>query len=134
MRHSKKTPLTSNFQRNSKIHTVTPLLISEVFLLLEHRRQQNDQKDEIEDMSEVFVKTMKYASRFSRYKNRETIRAVRNIFGARELHKFEVAQLGNLCPDSAEEAKALIPSLENKVEDDDLEGVLKELQAKKSFQ
>lgn len=29
------------------------LLTSEVFLLLEHRRQQNEAKDEIEDMSEV---------------------------------------------------------------------------------
>ena len=31
------------------------LLVSEVFLLLEHRRQQNEHKDEIEDMSEVSI-------------------------------------------------------------------------------
>ena len=29
------------------------------------------------------------------------------------LHEFEVAQLGNLLPDSADEAKSLIPSLES---------------------
>ena len=27
----------------------------------------------------------------------------------KKLHKFELAALANLCPDSAEEAKALIP-------------------------
>jgi hypothetical protein len=27
------------------------------------------------------------------------------------LHEFEVAQLGNLCPEDADEAKALVPSL-----------------------
>ena len=27
----------------------------------------------------------------------------------KKLHKFELAQIANLCPESAEEAKALIP-------------------------
>jgi DNA-directed RNA polymerase II subunit RPB4 len=29
--------------------------------------------------------------------------------GKQNLHKFEVAQIANLCPENAEEAKALIP-------------------------
>lgn len=29
------------------------------------------------------------------------------------LHKFEVAQIANLCPETAEEAKALIPRFLN---------------------
>uniref|UniRef100_A0A1I7XTU2 RPOL4c domain-containing protein n=1 Tax=Heterorhabditis bacteriophora TaxID=37862 RepID=A0A1I7XTU2_HETBA len=82
------------------------LLTSEVFLLLEHRRQQSEQKDEIEEMSEVFIKTLNYARRLSRFKNRETIRAVRAIFAGKPLHKFEVAQIANLCPETSEEAKA----------------------------
>ncbi|WKX96986.1 hypothetical protein Q1695_012998 [Nippostrongylus brasiliensis] len=110
------------------------LLTSEVYLLLEHRRQQNEAKDEIEDMSEVFIKTLNYARRLSRFKNRETIKAVRAIFSQKPLHKFEVAQIVNLCPETAEEAKALIPSLENKLEDDDIDEILRELQSKKSFQ
>ncbi|CAJ0957783.1 unnamed protein product, partial [Mesorhabditis belari] len=110
------------------------LLISEVFLLLEHRRAQNEQKEEIEDMNEVFLKTFKYVARLSRFKNRDSIRAVRQAFADKSLHKFEVAQLGNLLPETAEEAKALVPSLENKMEDDELEEILKELQAKKTFQ
>jgi DNA-directed RNA polymerase II subunit RPB4 len=59
-----------------------------------------------------------------------------------------VAQIANLCPETAEEAKALIPrfgldsveilspfcSLENKMEDEELDELLKDLHAKKTFQ
>lgn len=58
-------------------------------------------------------------------------------------------QLANLGPETAEEAKALIPrcakacnarsshflrSLENKIDDDELDELLKELRTKKTFQ
>ncbi|KAJ1373043.1 hypothetical protein KIN20_035371 [Parelaphostrongylus tenuis] len=122
------------FPKEFESQNCDALLTSEVFLLLEHRRQQNEAKDEIEDMSEVFIKTLNYARRLSRFKNRETIKAVRAIFSQKPLHKFEVAQIVNLCPENAEEAKALIPSLENKLEDDDLEEILRDLQSKKTFQ
>ncbi|VDM81679.1 unnamed protein product, partial [Strongylus vulgaris] len=80
----------------------------------------------------VFIKTLNYARRLSRFKNRETIKAVRAIFSQKPLHKFEVAQIVNLCPESAEEAKALIPSLENKLEDDDLDEILRDLHSRRS--
>ncbi|PIK59172.1 putative DNA-directed RNA polymerase II subunit RPB4-like [Apostichopus japonicus] len=51
-----------------------------------------------------------------------------------DLHKFELASLANLCPESAEEAKALIPSLEAKFEDKDLQDILDNIQTKRSFQ
>ena len=35
---------------------------------------------------------------------------------------------GSLCPDSADEAKTLIPSLSQKIDDDTLEAALQELQ------
>ncbi|VDN82104.1 unnamed protein product [Brugia pahangi] len=110
------------------------LLTSEVYLLLEHRRQQSEQKEEIDEMSDVFVKTLNYTRRMARFKNRETIRAVRTLLATKPLHKFEVAQIANLCPETSEEAKALIPSLENKMEDDELDEVLKDLHSKKTFQ
>ncbi|KAL6734609.1 RNA polymerase Rpb4 [Ancylostoma duodenale] len=122
------------FPKEFESQNCDALLTSEVFLLLEHRRQQNEAKDEIEDMSEVFIKTLNYARRLSRFKNRETIKAVRAIFSQKPLHKFEVAQIVNLCPETAEEAKALIPSLENKLEDDDLDEILRDLHSKKTFQ
>lgn len=53
------------------------LMISEVYLLLDHRKKQSEQKEEIEDMSEIFVATLNYTQRFSKFKKREMIRAVR---------------------------------------------------------
>uniref|UniRef100_A0AC35TY29 RPOL4c domain-containing protein n=1 Tax=Rhabditophanes sp. KR3021 TaxID=114890 RepID=A0AC35TY29_9BILA len=111
------------------------LLTSEVFMLLDHRRQQSEQKEEIDELSPVFIKTLDYTRRFNKFKNRETIRAVRTLFhGQNKIHKFELAQLSNLLPETAEEAKSLIPSLENKVSDDLLEELIKELIHKKTFQ
>uniref|UniRef100_A0A668SF95 RNA polymerase Rpb4/RPC9 core domain-containing protein n=1 Tax=Oreochromis aureus TaxID=47969 RepID=A0A668SF95_OREAU len=86
------------------------LLNSEVHMLLEHRKQQNESAEDEQELSEVFMKTLNYTARFSRFKNRETITAVRSLLLQKKLHKFELASLANLCPEAAEEAKALIPS------------------------
>lgn len=69
-----------------------------------------------------------------------------------DLHKFEVAQLGSLCPEEAEEAKTLIPryspllqypprrmdltitSLVSKKTDEDLQTILDELSTLRKFQ
>nr|CAD2144804.1 unnamed protein product [Meloidogyne enterolobii]CAD2195408.1 unnamed protein product [Meloidogyne enterolobii]CAD2197768.1 unnamed protein product [Meloidogyne enterolobii] len=123
------------FPKDFEVPGCDALMISEVFLLLDHRRKQSEQKEEIEDISEVFLKTLNYTRRLSKFKSRETIRSVRGIFsGKLNLHKFEVAQIANLCPETSEEAKALIPSLENKMEDEELDELLKDLHAKKTFQ
>jgi DNA-directed RNA polymerase II subunit RPB4 len=53
------------------------LMISEVFLLLDHRKKQSEEKVEIEEMSPVFMNTYEYTKRFLKFKNRENIRAVR---------------------------------------------------------
>uniref|UniRef100_A0A915KWH4 Uncharacterized protein n=1 Tax=Romanomermis culicivorax TaxID=13658 RepID=A0A915KWH4_ROMCU len=93
-----------------------------------------------------------------------SVQFCRLLANFKNLHKFEIAQIGNLVPDSAEEAKALIPrsvyrcgtdravlellaalnfliilnhaifSLENKLDDEELDSLLKNLQTKKSFQ
>ena len=63
---------------------------------------------------------------------------MRNIYIQKKLHKklhrFELAALANLCPETAEEAKALVPSLEGRFEDDELQEVLNDIQTKRSFQ
>lgn len=53
------------------------LLISEVNMLLEHRKRQNESAEEEQELSEMFMKTLSYTQRFSKFKNRETIAAVR---------------------------------------------------------
>lgn len=110
------------------------LLVSEVHMLLEHRKQQNENAEEEQELSEVFMKTLNSTARFSKFKNRETIAAVRSLLMSKNLHKFELAALANLCPESAEEAKALIPSLEEKFEDEELQQILDDIQTKRSFQ
>lgn len=71
--------------------------------------------------------TMEYLTNFSRFRDQETVSAVIQLLKSVGLHPFEVAQLGTLACDTADEAKTLIPSLNNKISDDDLERILKEL-------
>lgn len=113
------------------------LLISEVHMLLDHRKVQNESAEDEQELSEVFMKTLNYTQRFSKFKNRETIAAIRRFISfqsfqlvcvcasldfvysftgsplsllmQKKLHKFELAALANLCPESPEEAKSLIP-------------------------
>lgn len=44
-----------------------------------------------------------------------------------------VSMLGSLCCDNAEEAKSLIPSLQNKIADGDLQELLDELTKLRNF-
>ena len=90
------------------------LLISEVHMLLEHRKQQNEQAEDEQELSEVFMKTLNYTQRFAKFRNRETIASIRSLLMGKKLHKFELVALANLCPESPEEARSLIPSLEGR--------------------
>ncbi|CAG2164011.1 unnamed protein product [Oppiella nova] len=110
------------------------LLISEVDMLLEHRKAQNESAEEEQELSEVFMKTLSYCQRFSRYKNRETIAAVRSLLTQKKLHKYELSQLANLCPETPDEAKALIPSLEGRFQDEELRHILDDIQTQRSLQ
>ena len=69
----------------------------------------------------MMKKTREYLNTFARFKTTEAIHAVeryivfegdidgRVLRNDPDLHKFEVAQLGSLCPEESEEAKTLIP-------------------------
>src|SRR5437870_5112387 len=79
------------------------LLISEVEQLLDHRKMSNETSEEEQELSEVFKKTHSYCARFSKYRNRETIAYVRKLLVQKKnLSKFELAQLANLCPETPE--------------------------------
>ncbi|ROT66909.1 hypothetical protein C7M84_015035 [Penaeus vannamei] len=71
---------------------------------------------------------------FSKFKNRATIKAIRELLNQKKLHKFELAALANLCPETPEEAKALIPSLEGRFEDEELRVLLEDMATQRSFQ
>lgn len=61
----------------SEFENAETLLISEVDMLLEHRKQQNESAEEEQEFSEVFMKTLTYTNMFKKFKNKETITAVR---------------------------------------------------------
>ncbi|XP_074030179.1 DNA-directed RNA polymerase II subunit Rpb4 isoform X2 [Leptinotarsa decemlineata] len=125
----------ADLQFPKEFENAETLLISEVHMLLEHRKDQNESAEDEQEFSEVFMKTLTYTDRFRKFKNKETISAVRNLLmQTKKLHKFELAAIANLCPESTEEAKSLIPSLEGRFEDDELKAVLEDIQTKRSIQ
>uniref|UniRef100_T1JGB7 RNA polymerase Rpb4/RPC9 core domain-containing protein n=1 Tax=Strigamia maritima TaxID=126957 RepID=T1JGB7_STRMM len=112
------------------------LLTSEVYKLLDHRKTQHETANQDQELPAVLMKTYSYTQRFSKFKNRETISSVRNMLTNKKFHKFELAQIANLCPQNADEAKCLIPSLERRFEDDEdhLSDILDDVQTKKCYQ
>ncbi|XP_014290001.1 DNA-directed RNA polymerase II subunit Rpb4 isoform X1 [Halyomorpha halys] len=124
----------ADLQFPKEFENAETLLISEVHLLLDHRKQQNQSAEDEQELSEVFLKTLTYTERFRKFKNKETIAAVRSLLTQKKLHKFELASIANLCPEMPEEAKALIPSLEGRFEDEELRQILDDIQTKRSLQ
>lgn len=114
--------------------TARALLNSEVFMLLENRKSQNEAADAVSfyflvssreisfkfrlfdtqeaELPAVFLKTHIYCQRFSAFKNADTIQSVRSTLSSKGLHDYELTSLANLQPETTEEAKALIPSME----------------------
>ncbi|KAL5490862.1 hypothetical protein EMCRGX_G016054 [Ephydatia muelleri] len=110
------------------------LLVSEVKMLLEHRKTQQESQDDDTELSEVFTKTLEYCQTFSKYNSRETISAVRGTLQKQQLHKFELACLANLAPTTAEEAKTLFPSLEGRFDDVELTELLDDIRTHMNYQ
>ncbi|ODV95658.1 hypothetical protein PACTADRAFT_50355 [Pachysolen tannophilus NRRL Y-2460] len=80
--------------------------------------------------NEVLRKTMDYLSTFSRFKDDQTVGAVESLLKGpenKDLHPFEIAQLGSLDLEESEEALSLIPSLNNKKSKRELQTILDEL-------
>ena len=79
------------------------------------------------------LKTIDYCQKFSKFSNKQTVKEIRSLFPPEEFHQFEMAQLANLCCESAEEAVVLIPSLARKNEDA-LQLLLNDLQNLRKYQ
>ncbi|KAI5123519.1 hypothetical protein M0805_006679 [Coniferiporia weirii] len=103
------------------------LLISEVKYLLENR--DKDAPD-----TAVYNKTLEYVKQFAKFTTTDSASAVRETLRREPaLTQFETAQIANLCPADAEEAKSIVPSL-LKVDDDRLQALLDEIQTMRKFQ
>lgn len=101
---------------------------------------ENEKEDEISNMelagpnsNEIMHKTLNYLANFARFKNSSSTETVEKLLtdflaqALQPLHPFELAQLGSLECEEAEEAKLLIPSLAHKVSDVQLQTLLTEL-------
>ncbi|CAI7574508.1 unnamed protein product [Penicillium glandicola] len=98
--------------------------------VLENKRRGGNKYEEPENLT----KTLDYLDVFARFKDEENIKAVERLLNSHtELEMFERSQLGSLCCDNAEEAKSLIPSLQNKISDGDLQELLDELTKLRNF-
>ena len=108
----------------------------------------------------ITIKTEDYLDVFARFKRKENVAMVEKILGDAPLERFERSQLGTtlsysgraprelggacdkglanesaatLCCESAEEAKTLIPSLQAKMTDDELQRVLDDIAKLRNF-
>ncbi|KAI7875177.1 DNA-directed RNA polymerase II subunit RPB4-like protein [Lichtheimia hyalospora FSU 10163] len=118
----------------SEFNNAQCLYISEVRILLEAQQDSKESGTENRPTTSITTKTLDYVRTFSRFTNRDSVREVRQLLGKDDLAQFEVAQLANLCCEDAEEAKALIPSLAHKVDDDKVQELLNEMLTIKKFQ
>ncbi|WOK94807.1 beta-catenin-like protein 1 [Canna indica] len=115
------------------------LMNCEVARILDHKYDQLQQisDDPTNQISQVFEKSMQYVKRFSRYKNPDAVRQVREVLSRYKLAEFELCVLGNLCPETVEEAIAIVPSIKRKgrmLEDDAIEKMLHDLSLIKKFE
>eukprot|EP00898_Chlorokybus_atmophyticus_P000332 jgi/Chlat1/129/Chrsp1S03226 len=112
------------------------LMNAEVNFLLskrvEHLRDTNAESEQ--QIPQTLTKSLDYVKQFSAYSNKETANQVWMKLSSRELHNFEKAAIGNLAPDSVEEAKALVPSLAKKMKDNEIEAMLADLAVLKKFE
>jgi DNA-directed RNA polymerase II subunit RPB4 len=68
------------------------------------------------------------------FKNKETIRDLKASLLSKGLEQFEVAQLSNLCPETVDEVKYMIPSLKDKKSDTEIQRIVDEISAARVFQ
>ncbi|CEG47664.1 dna-directed rna polymerase ii subunit rpb4-like [Plasmopara halstedii] len=117
----------------------TCLSNAEVAVILE--KQKSDYETQEKQLTNVFRKTYSYVQRFSGTKdpvmNQASVTELREalmslVFQREEdsgtieyrLEEFEIACLSNLSPEEVEEAVALIPSLQKRFAEDEIEEIL----------
>ena len=114
------------------------LMNAEVSLVLQRKYEQLQQlaDDPSSQISQVFEKSLQYVRRFSRYQNPDAVKQVREVLTRNQLHEFEVCVIGNLCPETVEEAKALAPSITKggRMDDEKIETMLTDLATIKKFE
>mmetsp|Transcript_26413 Transcript_26413/g.36485 ORF Transcript_26413/g.36485 Transcript_26413/m.36485 type:complete len:142 (-) Transcript_26413:35-460(-) len=112
------------------------LMISEVSVVLETYLSRRKEEAPDEQPNPLFEKCLEYCKTFNRFENPEVVPSVRELLSSHDLYEFEVGVIGNLVPDSAAEAKALVPSLvdDRELSDESIDQMLRTLATFKSLQ
>mmetsp|Transcript_2324 Transcript_2324/g.4703 ORF Transcript_2324/g.4703 Transcript_2324/m.4703 type:complete len:140 (-) Transcript_2324:159-578(-) len=112
------------------------LMISEVAVVLDAYVNRRKEEAPDEQPNAVFEKCMEYCKRFNRFENPDAVHSVRELLSNQDLYEFEVGVIGNLVPENAQEAKALVPTLEDQreLEDEDIDQMLGTLHTYKTLQ
>lgn len=103
-----------------------PIFLAEVAHLL---RVQVVAKTEqgFTEINPVLKKSLEYAEKFGNIETQDAIAIRSQLSKVPGIHPFEVAQIASLLPKDAEEAKAIIPSLKDRYEDDELNDMIADL-------
>ena len=114
---------------------VPTLNTSEARIILQKTLDTRRARGRNTDETETLAKTRDYLEIFAPFKGLAEAQQVEGIINSyvNNLERFEKSQLGSLVPTCADEAKALIPSLEvkvadGKISDDDLDEMCRDLQ------
>ncbi|KAN0093501.1 RNA polymerase Rpb4 [Hyaloscypha variabilis] len=111
-----------------EFQNVDALTLSEASLVINAVLAKRTKEGKNTNQNELLPRTLTYLDTFARFKEKENVEAVERLLNAHpELAKFEKAQLGSLCCEKADEAKTVIPSLADKISDEDLQQLLDEI-------
>ncbi|KAK3059130.1 RNA polymerase B [Extremus antarcticus] len=137
---------TTSVLRLGEYTDVPCLSVSEANTILQkviearNKPDDNGRKPPAMPNTDVFTKTADYLKSFARFNGEQAVQQVESVSsklvgrgGGEGITGFERAQLGTLCCDTVEEARTLIPSLEGKVSDDDLQQVLDDISKLRDF-
>ncbi|KAF2400511.1 hypothetical protein EJ06DRAFT_433110 [Trichodelitschia bisporula] len=113
---------------------VHALSVSEARLIMDKSLENRQKHNKKIGDSEVFLKMQTYIDTFARFRAENIVVELELLFHQYPaLETFERSQLISLCPGEAEEAKTLIPSITDKISDDDLQQLLDDIAARRQY-
>ena len=106
------------------------LSIPEVDIVIQYFKDQGH----IASNNAIFEKIYSYAKRYNRFPDGQIAGEVRKILLESDFTQTEITLLMNLCPQTADEARALIPDLKRFEDDNVLNYTLDEIARLKNLQ
>lgn len=110
------------------------MTISEVAIALEQYTRERTLRDPSYQPNILVAKTLEYTNTIATNKNADTVRKIRSVLAEAGMTEHELAMVANLQLQTAEEAKKLIPTLEDRFTDDDLNKILMEVENYREFE